>query len=177
MRSAELAESALSMKNLPFDVDDLWTTFEVIENGELGMQRWSQPMMFNRCVSSKHCFSSHLLYDCLRQSESVWKWAFCDTNTSKNRSEVSVPKMTSVLWFMSREAFESQLGFLLASVAGANFFKQSIIFCHFSLKSVAVVEMQSADRKSVGRTCNKAPPPQLGIRLWKLHLFGMHLFL
>lgn len=41
MRSAELAESALSMKNLAFDVDDLWTTFEVIENGELGMQLWS----------------------------------------------------------------------------------------------------------------------------------------
>lgn len=38
MRSAELAETALSMKNVTFDVDDLWTTFEVIENGELGTQ-------------------------------------------------------------------------------------------------------------------------------------------
>uniref|UniRef100_A0A3Q2XVM0 PH domain-containing protein n=1 Tax=Hippocampus comes TaxID=109280 RepID=A0A3Q2XVM0_HIPCM len=35
MRSAELAETALSMRNVPFDADDAWTTFEVIENGEL----------------------------------------------------------------------------------------------------------------------------------------------
>ncbi|KAM4714884.1 arf-GAP with Rho-GAP domain, ANK repeat and PH domain-containing protein 2 isoform 2-T2 [Anableps anableps] len=35
MRSSELAETALSMKNGTFKVDDLWTTFEVIENGEL----------------------------------------------------------------------------------------------------------------------------------------------
>ncbi|KAM4611838.1 LOW QUALITY PROTEIN: arf-GAP with Rho-GAP domain, ANK repeat and PH domain-containing protein 2 [Polymixia lowei] len=35
MRSAELAESALRMRNVAVDADDLWTTFEVIENGEL----------------------------------------------------------------------------------------------------------------------------------------------
>ncbi|XP_057710856.1 arf-GAP with Rho-GAP domain, ANK repeat and PH domain-containing protein 2-like isoform X1 [Corythoichthys intestinalis] len=35
MRSAELAETALSMRNIPFDAADAWTTFEVIENGEL----------------------------------------------------------------------------------------------------------------------------------------------
>lgn len=38
MRSCELAETALSMRNDTFKADDLWTTFEVIENGELGMQ-------------------------------------------------------------------------------------------------------------------------------------------
>ncbi|KAM4536920.1 arf-GAP with Rho-GAP domain, ANK repeat and PH domain-containing protein 2 isoform 1-T3 [Odontesthes bonariensis] len=35
MRPSELAETALSMKNATFKADDLWTTFEVIENGEL----------------------------------------------------------------------------------------------------------------------------------------------
>ncbi|XP_061620381.1 arf-GAP with Rho-GAP domain, ANK repeat and PH domain-containing protein 2 isoform X9 [Phyllopteryx taeniolatus] len=35
MRSAELAETALSMRNVPYNADDAWTTFEVIENGEL----------------------------------------------------------------------------------------------------------------------------------------------
>ncbi|XP_041842533.1 arf-GAP with Rho-GAP domain, ANK repeat and PH domain-containing protein 2 isoform X2 [Melanotaenia boesemani] len=35
MRPSELAESALSMKNVTFKADDFWTTFEVIENGEL----------------------------------------------------------------------------------------------------------------------------------------------
>ncbi|XP_044040959.1 arf-GAP with Rho-GAP domain, ANK repeat and PH domain-containing protein 2 isoform X2 [Siniperca chuatsi] len=35
MRPTELAETALSMRNVTFDADDLWTTFEVIENGEL----------------------------------------------------------------------------------------------------------------------------------------------
>lgn len=38
MRPSELAETVLSMKNTSFKADDLWTTFEVIENGELGMQ-------------------------------------------------------------------------------------------------------------------------------------------
>lgn len=38
MRSTELAETALSMRNVAFNADDFWTTFEVIENGELGMQ-------------------------------------------------------------------------------------------------------------------------------------------
>lgn len=38
MRSAELAEAALRMKNITFDVEDFWTTFEVIENAELGTQ-------------------------------------------------------------------------------------------------------------------------------------------
>lgn len=38
MRSTELAETALSMRNVTFNADDLWTTFEVIENGELGTQ-------------------------------------------------------------------------------------------------------------------------------------------
>ncbi|XP_047242334.1 arf-GAP with Rho-GAP domain, ANK repeat and PH domain-containing protein 2 isoform X3 [Girardinichthys multiradiatus] len=35
MRSSELVETALSMRNGTFEADDLWTTFEVIENGEL----------------------------------------------------------------------------------------------------------------------------------------------
>ncbi|MED6233545.1 hypothetical protein ATANTOWER_013218, partial [Ataeniobius toweri] len=35
MRSSELVETALSMRNATFEADDLWTTFEVIENGEL----------------------------------------------------------------------------------------------------------------------------------------------
>lgn len=35
MRPTELAENALSMRNVAFNADDLWTTFEVIENGEL----------------------------------------------------------------------------------------------------------------------------------------------
>ncbi|XP_061769570.1 arf-GAP with Rho-GAP domain, ANK repeat and PH domain-containing protein 2 [Nerophis ophidion] len=35
MRSAELVEAVLSMRNLVFSSDDLWTTFEVIENAEL----------------------------------------------------------------------------------------------------------------------------------------------
>ncbi|XP_040886964.1 arf-GAP with Rho-GAP domain, ANK repeat and PH domain-containing protein 2 isoform X2 [Toxotes jaculatrix] len=35
MRSTELAETALSMRNVAFNTDDFWTTFEVIENGEL----------------------------------------------------------------------------------------------------------------------------------------------
>ncbi|XP_050931666.1 LOW QUALITY PROTEIN: arf-GAP with Rho-GAP domain, ANK repeat and PH domain-containing protein 2 [Lates calcarifer] len=35
MRSTELAETALSMRNVAFNADDFWTTFEVIENGEL----------------------------------------------------------------------------------------------------------------------------------------------
>ncbi|XP_013873840.1 arf-GAP with Rho-GAP domain, ANK repeat and PH domain-containing protein 2 [Austrofundulus limnaeus] len=35
MRPSELAETVLSMKNTTFKADDLWTTFEVIENGEL----------------------------------------------------------------------------------------------------------------------------------------------
>lgn len=40
MGPSELAETALSMKNATFKADDLWTTFEVIENGELGMQEF-----------------------------------------------------------------------------------------------------------------------------------------
>ncbi|MED6274631.1 hypothetical protein CHARACLAT_018277, partial [Characodon lateralis] len=35
IRSSELVETALSMRNATFEADDLWTTFEVIENGEL----------------------------------------------------------------------------------------------------------------------------------------------
>ncbi|KAM7377258.1 hypothetical protein PAMA_013853 [Pampus argenteus] len=35
MRPTELTESTLSMRNVAFNADDLWTTFEVIENGEL----------------------------------------------------------------------------------------------------------------------------------------------
>lgn len=44
MSSAELAETALSMKNVTFDEDDSWTTFEVIENGELGAGNRAQPV-------------------------------------------------------------------------------------------------------------------------------------
>ncbi|XP_074480220.1 arf-GAP with Rho-GAP domain, ANK repeat and PH domain-containing protein 2 [Sebastes fasciatus] len=35
MGSTELAETALSMRSVTFGADDFWTTFEVIENGEL----------------------------------------------------------------------------------------------------------------------------------------------
>ncbi|KAI9543358.1 hypothetical protein NQZ68_012007, partial [Dissostichus eleginoides] len=35
MRPTEMAESALSMRNITFSADDFWTTFEVIEHGEL----------------------------------------------------------------------------------------------------------------------------------------------
>lgn len=35
MRAAEVAETALSMKNIVVNANDSWTTFEVIENGEL----------------------------------------------------------------------------------------------------------------------------------------------
>lgn len=43
MLAAELAETALSMKNISSDAEDTWTTFEVIENGELGRQEASRP--------------------------------------------------------------------------------------------------------------------------------------
>lgn len=43
MRAAELAETALNMKNVLSDDEDRWTTFEVIDNGELGMQEASRP--------------------------------------------------------------------------------------------------------------------------------------
>lgn len=36
MRAGELAETTLNMRSIAFDADDFWTTFEVIENGELG---------------------------------------------------------------------------------------------------------------------------------------------
>lgn len=36
MTSAELAETALSMKSVTYVEEDSWITFEVIENGELG---------------------------------------------------------------------------------------------------------------------------------------------
>lgn len=36
MTSAELAGMALRMKNMTLAEEDAWTTFEVIENGELG---------------------------------------------------------------------------------------------------------------------------------------------
>lgn len=42
MRAAELAETALSMKNISSEAEDTWTTFEVIENGELGRQEASR---------------------------------------------------------------------------------------------------------------------------------------
>ncbi|TNN63219.1 Arf-GAP with Rho-GAP domain, ANK repeat and PH domain-containing protein 2 [Liparis tanakae] len=35
MRSTELADTALGMRNVTVGADDFWTTFEVIENGEL----------------------------------------------------------------------------------------------------------------------------------------------
>lgn len=37
MRPTELAETTLNMRNVAVNADDFWTTFEVIENGELGM--------------------------------------------------------------------------------------------------------------------------------------------
>lgn len=36
MRSDELAVSTLEMKGIEVRAQDLWTTFEVIENGEMG---------------------------------------------------------------------------------------------------------------------------------------------
>lgn len=36
MRSDELAISTLEMKGIEVKAQDLWTTFEVIENGEMG---------------------------------------------------------------------------------------------------------------------------------------------
>lgn len=36
MRSDELAISTLEMKGMEVKAQDLWTTFEVIENGEMG---------------------------------------------------------------------------------------------------------------------------------------------
>ncbi|KAK7909784.1 hypothetical protein WMY93_014468 [Mugilogobius chulae] len=35
MRASEVAETALNMKNISVNADDLWTTFEVIENGDM----------------------------------------------------------------------------------------------------------------------------------------------
>lgn len=54
MRPTELAETALSIKNVTFNADDLWTTFEVIENGELGMQSPCQ----SDITDEKHCISN-----------------------------------------------------------------------------------------------------------------------
>lgn len=54
MRPTELAETALSIKNVTFNADDLWTTFEVIENGELGMQSPCQ----SDSTDEKHCISN-----------------------------------------------------------------------------------------------------------------------
>lgn len=36
MTSAELVQTTLGMKNVTFAEEDSWTTFEVIEHGELG---------------------------------------------------------------------------------------------------------------------------------------------
>lgn len=55
MRAAELAETALSMKNVSSDAEGTWTAFEVIENGELGEQEaeswlwshWMTEMLFS----------------------------------------------------------------------------------------------------------------------------------
>ncbi|XP_072314770.1 arf-GAP with Rho-GAP domain, ANK repeat and PH domain-containing protein 2 [Eucyclogobius newberryi] len=35
MRASEVAETALNMKNITVNTEDMWTTFEVIENGEM----------------------------------------------------------------------------------------------------------------------------------------------
>lgn len=36
MKAEELADCVLEMKNIVPDQNDVWTTFEAIENGELG---------------------------------------------------------------------------------------------------------------------------------------------
>lgn len=43
MRAAELAETALSMRSVSSEAEDSWTTFEVIENGELGRREAGGP--------------------------------------------------------------------------------------------------------------------------------------
>ena len=56
MRPTELAETALSIRNVTFNADDLWTTFEVIENGELGTQSPRQSDITEH--HEKHCISN-----------------------------------------------------------------------------------------------------------------------
>lgn len=53
MSSAELVETALSTKNMTFDRDDSWITFEVIENGELGAGRRVHPVSFMLLIPYK----------------------------------------------------------------------------------------------------------------------------
>lgn len=57
MRSSELAETALKMRSVTYGADDFWTTFEVIENGELGIQSTEQPGNTIQTVMSE--FSSN----------------------------------------------------------------------------------------------------------------------
>lgn len=58
MSAAELAETALSMKNVTFDEDDSWTTFEVIENGELGAGNRVQPVLFIHILLTRTVLTS-----------------------------------------------------------------------------------------------------------------------
>lgn len=56
MRATELAETALSMKNVSSEAEDTWTTFEVIENGELGEQQASRPSSAFSCIEKQKYF-------------------------------------------------------------------------------------------------------------------------
>ena len=49
MRSTELVETALSTRNVAFSADDSWTTFEVIENGELGTEGFQIKVKVELC--------------------------------------------------------------------------------------------------------------------------------
>lgn len=91
MRPTELAETALSIKNVTFNADDLWTTFEVIENGELGTQSPCQ----SDSTDEKHCISnsdaSQLLPEIHpRRSQDFFLFlsiiilVFLNTNTSRH---------------------------------------------------------------------------------------------
>uniref|UniRef100_A0A3B4FXY1 ArfGAP with RhoGAP domain, ankyrin repeat and PH domain 2 n=1 Tax=Pundamilia nyererei TaxID=303518 RepID=A0A3B4FXY1_9CICH len=79
MRPTELAETALNMRNVAVNADDFWTTFEVIENGELErplhhsekileqVLEWSSldypssAFLVIKKFETKHCISKHFL--------------------------------------------------------------------------------------------------------------------
>lgn len=65
MCSSELAESALSMKNVTCTADDIWTTFEVIENGDLGKRVFLQLQKLLLHYEISHSFVSSCVYKIL----------------------------------------------------------------------------------------------------------------
>uniref|UniRef100_A0A7N6BWY1 ArfGAP with RhoGAP domain, ankyrin repeat and PH domain 2 n=1 Tax=Anabas testudineus TaxID=64144 RepID=A0A7N6BWY1_ANATE len=62
MRSSELVESALTMRNVTFTADDCWTIFEVIENGELGKRVFLQSQCCLKSQSVNLCFLCFLCF-------------------------------------------------------------------------------------------------------------------